>query len=145
VRTCRWIQTFRWNMLPSPSALKIEALYSFEMLVPTDKSKRLYNPEDHHRHLHRRENLRSHQKSMFKVGVTWKLNFFLSMCVCNLNCDHCVFISIIQTLLKENNGMQRSASYSGDSRFLLSVQTPAIRRIVVFSLGFSKKNFGILA
>jgi hypothetical protein len=43
--------------------LKIEAVCLSETLASTYKSTRRHSPEDQHRHLHRRENLKSH-KSM---------------------------------------------------------------------------------
>jgi hypothetical protein len=44
-------------------ALKMEAICYSEMLVSTSKSARRYNPEDHHRNLYCRENLK---KSLLK-------------------------------------------------------------------------------
>jgi hypothetical protein len=58
VWTCRWVPTFRRNTMPQSSALKMEAVCSSETLVPTYKSTRRHNPENHNQQLHRRENLR---------------------------------------------------------------------------------------
>jgi hypothetical protein len=41
------------------SGMNMEAVCFSATLVSTDKSTRRYNPEDQHRHLHRRENLKS--------------------------------------------------------------------------------------
>jgi hypothetical protein len=60
VRTCREVPTFRRNILPPYSALKMEAVCSSKTLVCIYKSSRLYNPKHQHRHLHHRENLKSH-------------------------------------------------------------------------------------
>jgi hypothetical protein len=48
------------DLLGWSSGLKMEEECFSETLASTDKSTRRYNPEDQHRHLHRRENLRSH-------------------------------------------------------------------------------------
>jgi hypothetical protein len=50
------------------AALDMEAVCSSETLVSTYKSTRRYNP---HRHLHRRENLKTHMvKKVYKYGMT---------------------------------------------------------------------------
>jgi hypothetical protein len=65
---CRSIQTFRSNILLSYSySLKMQAVCTSETLVSTNTSTRRYNPEDQHRHLHRRENLESHIRSCVRV------------------------------------------------------------------------------
>jgi hypothetical protein len=46
-------------MLCGLAALKMEAVYFSKTLVSTWKSKLRYNPEEQHRHFHRRENLKS--------------------------------------------------------------------------------------
>jgi hypothetical protein len=51
------LTTFRRNILPSYSALKMEAIWSTETLVSAYKSTRCYNAEDQRRNLHCRENL----------------------------------------------------------------------------------------
>jgi hypothetical protein len=43
----------------TPCGLTMEAVCSSETLVPTYKSTRHHNPQDHHGNLHRRENLKS--------------------------------------------------------------------------------------
>jgi hypothetical protein len=58
--TCMYISTFRSGILPPSSRVKMEAVCSPETLVPTDKCTRCNSPEDQHRHLHRRQILKSH-------------------------------------------------------------------------------------
>jgi hypothetical protein len=58
---CNQIPKFRRNILLPSSGLKMEAVCSSEILVSTYESTRRYNPAKQHRHLHRRENLRSHK------------------------------------------------------------------------------------
>jgi hypothetical protein len=56
------------GFLPQSSALKMEVVRPPGKLVYTYKSIRHSNPEYQHRHLHRRENLTSHEYK----GVSWK-------------------------------------------------------------------------
>jgi hypothetical protein len=49
VQTCRWVTTFQSEVLSKFSALKMEAVYPFETLVPTYKSTRRHNPEGYQR------------------------------------------------------------------------------------------------
>jgi hypothetical protein len=62
--------TFRRNILPTSSGLK-EVVCSSETLISTYKSTRRYNPEDQHRHLHRREDI---SKILFRVIDTSRLS-----------------------------------------------------------------------
>jgi hypothetical protein len=57
----RNVQPKRWRQYVSPkrSALKMETVCFPEMLLSTHESTRRHNPEEH-RHLHRRENDKSH-------------------------------------------------------------------------------------
>jgi hypothetical protein len=54
-------------------ALKMEAVCSSETLLSTYKSTRRYNPKDQHRHLHRRENLKSNTPLKSYIAVTVKI------------------------------------------------------------------------
>jgi hypothetical protein len=54
--------------------LKMEAVYSSETLVSTYNSVRRYNPEDRHRHLHHRENLKSQTVQMLEAAYEIKVN-----------------------------------------------------------------------
>jgi hypothetical protein len=47
----------------------METVWFSEMLVSTYESARRHNPEDQHRHSHRRENLRSHQLVIIIIGL----------------------------------------------------------------------------
>jgi hypothetical protein len=53
--------------------LKMEAVCSSETLVSTFKSTWHYNPEDQHRHLHRRENLRSRIYLLYCICILWTI------------------------------------------------------------------------
>jgi hypothetical protein len=57
----------------------MEAVCSSEASVSTNKSTRSYNPEDHHRYLRRRENLKRHALTLhsfllFKSLIIIKIN-----------------------------------------------------------------------
>jgi hypothetical protein len=84
---CRQVPTFRRNVLPPSSALKIEAICSSETLVSTYKSIWHFYPEDQHRHLHRRESLKS-DKGKYFFDMVYK-EIQVKACV--------VFISVTDT------------------------------------------------
>jgi hypothetical protein len=74
--TFSYIFNFCWCCHPS-SALKMEAVCSSETMISTYKSTRRHNPEEQHRHLHRRENLISYLGSVCLL-VRLFVRFFLS-------------------------------------------------------------------
>jgi hypothetical protein len=51
--------------------VKVEAIRSSETKVTTYKITRRHNPEDHNRHLHRRENLKS-QNVPLSYLISWR-------------------------------------------------------------------------
>jgi hypothetical protein len=68
--------------MSASSALTMEAVFFSETFVSSCKSTQRYNQEDQYRHLHRRENLKSHMVGMFsepvnkaavRLGQTWTL------------------------------------------------------------------------
>jgi hypothetical protein len=61
VWTYRWVPTFRRNVLPPFSGLRMKEMYFSETSVSTYKFTRRQNPEDQHRQLHRRKNPKSHE------------------------------------------------------------------------------------
>jgi hypothetical protein len=63
VTPCGQLETpFLCIILPTCSGLKIKAASSFQTLASTYKSIRCHNPEYQHRHLHRRETHKCHNK-----------------------------------------------------------------------------------
>jgi hypothetical protein len=69
VWTCTSISTFRGNIVSPSTGLNMETVCLSETLVSTYKSTRLYYPEDQHRHLHRRENRKSHRKFLNQTNT----------------------------------------------------------------------------
>jgi hypothetical protein len=83
----RLVLMFRRNIL---SALKMETVRLSKTFVPTCKSTQRYNPEDKHRHLHRRENLRSHPVEVRKPCSSEKKEISRSRIVCNRLLHSCM-------------------------------------------------------
>jgi hypothetical protein len=77
------IKTFKisilvfWGVTPS-SRLKMKAVCLSEMLISTYEFTRCHNPEEQHRHFHRRENLRYHLFSFDKYENIFLHQPFLS-------------------------------------------------------------------
>jgi hypothetical protein len=90
------------------SNLKIEAILSSEALVTTYKSTWRHNPEDHNRHLHRCENLKSQRKSashkirrqhctLYQFYILYFITLLLRHLVCcSFICEtfHLCFVSL---------------------------------------------------
>jgi hypothetical protein len=71
VQFCKWILTFRRNMLPpcTGSTLKIETECSFETFITTYKTTRRHNPDDHNLNTRFRKNFLKLISNISKLGL----------------------------------------------------------------------------
>jgi hypothetical protein len=65
--------------------LKMEAIRSSETLVISCKTTRRHNPEDHDRHLHHRENLRSQGSFKFSFLLNVDVKFEKFLCIVDID------------------------------------------------------------